>query len=273
MPPSRRVGMRRRNNARRDQAIRATSPRKTELIIEFILTPTRVITVASPAYLKTRGRPKHLKDIEQADCTDFYDAVRGRAHEWEMRRKNKVLPLRVKGRLLTPDRGAMLGAREAGAGIVQVLEIGCEHLLRSGRLIELFPERSDERFAPYAIYPSRHHRAAKVRAFIDFVVDVLKIEAGQRGLAKIERSRRPRRLDSQSPRPRGSASPDEPAATLRTLEIAADDSERRTSIAGTLPPMSVSEAYVNRVPVPVGVSIHSPRERSAMQSAVGFLPT
>lgn len=142
------------------------------------LTETRVVTVASPAYLKTHGRPKHPKDIEQADCIDFYDGVRGRAYEWEMRRKTKVLPLRVKGRLLTSDSGTLLGACEAGAGIAQVLEIGCEHLLRSGRLIELFPEWSDERFALYAIYPSRHHRAAKVRAFIDFVVDVLKIEAG-----------------------------------------------------------------------------------------------
>lgn len=142
------------------------------------LTETRVITVASPAYLKTHGRPKHPKDIEHADCIDFYDGVRGRAYEWEMRRKTKVLPLRVKGRLLTSDSGTLLAACEAGAGIAQVLEIGCEHLLRSGRLVELFPQWSDERFALYAIYPSRHHRAAKVRAFIDFVVEVLKIEAG-----------------------------------------------------------------------------------------------
>lgn len=46
----------------------------------------------------------------------------------------------------------------------------------------------------------------------------------------------------QSPMPRGNASPAEPAATLRTLEMAADESERRTSIAGTFPPMSVSDA-------------------------------
>lgn len=46
----------------------------------------------------------------------------------------------------------------------------------------------------------------------------------------------------QSPMPRGNVSPDEPAATLRTLEMAADESERRTSIAGTFPPMSVSDA-------------------------------
>lgn len=160
-----------------DLALRFGEPPVGSFVARKLI-ETRVITVASPAYLKAHGRPKHPKDIEQADCIDFYDGVRGRAYAWEMRRKNKVLPLRVKGRLLTSDSGTLLGACEAGAGIAQVLEIGCEHLLRSGRLVELFPQWSDERFALYAIYPSRHHRAAKVRAFIDFVVEVLKIEAG-----------------------------------------------------------------------------------------------
>jgi len=49
--------------------------------------------------------------------------------------------------------------------------------LRSGRLVELFPGWSDERFPLYAIFPSRLHRAAKVRAFIDFVLEILKSNA------------------------------------------------------------------------------------------------
>ncbi|HET7778605.1 MAG TPA: LysR family transcriptional regulator [Rudaea sp.] len=141
------------------------------------LTETRVITVASPAYIKAHGKPKHPKEIEKRDCIDFYDAANGRPYDWELRRKNEVLPLRVKGRLLTSDSGTLLGACEAGIGIAQIIEIGCRHLLRSGRLVELFPGWSDERFPLYAIFPSRLHRAAKVRAFIDFVVEILKSDA------------------------------------------------------------------------------------------------
>jgi DNA-binding transcriptional LysR family regulator len=137
------------------------------------LAETRVITVASPAYLKRHGRPRHPKDVETRECIDFYDAAHGRPYAWEVRRKKEVLPLRVKGRLLVSDSGTLLSACEAGAGIAQILEIGCGQLLRSGRLIELFPGWSDERFPLYAIYPSRLHRAAKVRAFIDFVVAIL----------------------------------------------------------------------------------------------------
>lgn len=138
------------------------------------LTEARVITVASPSYIRAHGKPKHPKEIEKRDCIDFYDAANGRPYDWELRRKNEVLPLRVKGRLLTSDSGTLIGACEAGFGIAQVIEIGSEQILRSGRLVELFPGWSDERFPLYAIFPTRLHRAAKVRAFIDFVMEILK---------------------------------------------------------------------------------------------------
>jgi DNA-binding transcriptional LysR family regulator len=137
------------------------------------LAETRVLTVASPAYIKAKGRPRHPKEIEQHDCIDFYDAANARPYDWEMRRKKEVLPLRVKARMLVSDSGTLIGACEAGAGIVQILEIGCEQLLKSGRLVELFPDWSDERFPLYAIYPSRLHRAAKVRAFIEFCLEIM----------------------------------------------------------------------------------------------------
>jgi DNA-binding transcriptional LysR family regulator len=142
------------------------------------LTETRVITVASPAYIKAHGKPTHPREVEARDCIDFYDAANARPYDWEVRRKNEVLPLRIKGRLLVSDTGTLIGACEAGAGIAQILEIGCEHLLRSGRLIELFPGWSDERFPLHAIFPSRLHRAAKVRAFMDFISEIVAADAG-----------------------------------------------------------------------------------------------
>jgi DNA-binding transcriptional LysR family regulator len=137
------------------------------------LVETRVLTVASPAYVKTHGWPRHPQDIEKYHCIDFYDAANARPYDWEFRRKSEVLPLRVKGRLLVSDSGTLLGACEAGAGIAQLLELGCAHLLASGRLIELFPDWSDERFPLYAIYPSRLHRAAKVRMFVEFCLEIM----------------------------------------------------------------------------------------------------
>jgi DNA-binding transcriptional LysR family regulator len=168
-----------------DLALRFGEPPQGSLVARKLI-ETRVLTVASPSYIKASGRPRHPKDVEQRDCIDFYDAANARPYDWEMRRKKEVLPLRVKARLLVSDSGTLIGACEAGAGIAQILEIGCEQLLRSGRLVELFPEWSDERFPLYAIYPSRLHRAAKVRAFIEFCLeimggDVANTSAGRRG--------------------------------------------------------------------------------------------
>jgi len=155
-----------------DLALRFGEPPQGSFVARK-LAETRVITVASPLYLKTHGRPRHPRELEQRECLDFYDAAHGRPYDWEMRRKKEVLPLRIRSRLLVSDSGTLLGACEAGAGIAQILEIGHEQLLRSGRLVELFPDWSDERFPLHAIYPSRLHRAAKVRAFIEFCLEIL----------------------------------------------------------------------------------------------------
>ncbi len=155
-----------------DLALRFGEPSQGSFVARKLL-ETRVLTVASPSYIKAHGRPRQPKEIEGCECIDFYDAANARPYSWEMRRKKQVLPLRIRARLLVSDSETLIGACEAGAGIAQVLEIGCAELLRGGRLIELFPEWSDERFPLYAIYPSRLHRAAKVRAFIEFCLEII----------------------------------------------------------------------------------------------------
>src|ERR1700721_100958 len=155
-----------------DLALRFGEPPVGSFVARKLI-ETRVLTVASPSYIKAHGKPRHPKEIEGRDCIDFYDAANARPYDWEMRRNKEVLPLRVKACLLVSDSGTLIGACEAGAGIAQVLEIGCAELLRGGRLVELFPEWSDERFPLYAIYPSRLHRAAKVRMFIEFCMEIV----------------------------------------------------------------------------------------------------
>ena len=46
--------------------------------------------------------------------------------------------------------------------------------LNQGTLIELFPDWPDETFPLYALYPSRHLPPARLRAFIEFILDVTK---------------------------------------------------------------------------------------------------
>jgi DNA-binding transcriptional LysR family regulator len=67
----------------------------------------------------------------------------------------------------------MLGACLAGAGIARFKASGVQELLDKGKLIELLPDYAGEHFSLFVLYPSRHLPAAKVRAFIDFIVEIL----------------------------------------------------------------------------------------------------
>jgi DNA-binding transcriptional LysR family regulator len=68
----------------------------------------------------------------------------------------------------------MLGACLAGAGVAQVMALGVQDLLDQGRLVELFPDWPGETFPLYALYPSRHQPPAKLRAFLEFLLESTK---------------------------------------------------------------------------------------------------
>jgi DNA-binding transcriptional LysR family regulator len=119
------------------------------------------------------GRPKHPADVADHACIAFYDAANGRAFDWEFRKRRRVLPVNITSRLLVSDVGAMLSACEAGSGIAQIMQLGAQDLIASGKLVELFPDWSGELFSLYGLYPSRQHRAAKVRAFVNFCLKIL----------------------------------------------------------------------------------------------------
>ena len=156
-----------------DLAVRFGEPRESTLIARKLL-DTRVITVASPGYIKKHGRPLVPADLEREPhtCIHFRDPETGRPFQWEFHRGKKKVLIAARGRLSANDVGTMHGVCLAGHGVAQVLALGTEQLLASGRLMDLFPDWPDETFPLYAAYPSRHHLPAKVRAFFDFIVSL-----------------------------------------------------------------------------------------------------
>src|SRR5271170_8354442 len=60
-----------------DLALRFGEPPVGSFVARKLI-ETRVLTVASPAYIKAHGKPRHPKEIEERDCIDFYDAANAR---------------------------------------------------------------------------------------------------------------------------------------------------------------------------------------------------
>ena len=160
-----------------DVAVRFGEPPSSSLVARKLL-DTRIVTVATPSYLKRHGRPAKPADLANHVCIQVRSPLTGQPFPWEFHRGRRVIEVPTSGRLLLTDVGTILGTCLSGVGVAQIKALGIQELLDDGKLIDLFPDWPDERFPLYALYPSRHLPAAKVRAFIDFVMAAIEPKAG-----------------------------------------------------------------------------------------------
>lgn len=137
-----------------------------------LLLRTRVITVASPAYLARKGVPRQPEDLGAHDCIQYIDPLRGKPFSWEFQRAKEVIPVETNGYLTTNDVDTMVQACLSGLGVAQTLAINVQHLLDSGALVELLPQWPDETYPLYIIRPSRRLAPAAVEAFLNFCSEI-----------------------------------------------------------------------------------------------------
>ncbi|WP_155646876.1 LysR family transcriptional regulator [Burkholderia territorii] len=155
-----------------DVAVRFGEPPSSSLVARKLL-ETRTVTVAAPAYVKRHGRPAAPADLAGHACIQMRNTLTGQPLEWVYQLGRKRVPVRTTGRLLVNDAGTMLGACLAGVGIARFKASGVAGLIEQGRLVELLADWRGEAFPLFAYYPSRHLPPAKVRAFVDFVAEIL----------------------------------------------------------------------------------------------------
>jgi DNA-binding transcriptional LysR family regulator len=101
-----------------DLAVRFGEPRPSTLVARKLL-DTRIVTAASPGYLKKYGRPLKPADLEREphNCIQYRDPETGRPFVWEFHRPRKKVIIDARGRLMVNDVSTMHGACLAGHGI------------------------------------------------------------------------------------------------------------------------------------------------------------
>ena len=119
------------------------------------------------------GRPAKPADLVDHACLQVRNPVTGQPSHGNSSAAARSFKVPTTGRLLLTDAGTILATALAGVGVAQIKAVGIQRTLDSGEFVDLFPDWTGERFPLYALYPSRHLPAAKVRAFIDFVMEVL----------------------------------------------------------------------------------------------------
>lgn len=152
-----------------DLSLRFGQPRASSMVSRKLM-QTRIVTVASPTYLRRHGKPETPHDLAQHQCIQFRNPHDGLPFAWEFHRGRKKLVVATSGQLLVNDAATLHSTCLGGAGIAQIIELGAERWLADGKLVEIFPGWSDERFPLYALYPSRRLLPPKTQAFLEFVI-------------------------------------------------------------------------------------------------------
>lgn len=115
-----------------DVAVRFGPPDASSLIVRKLL-ETRVVTVASPAYLERQGEPRSPHDLAHHEALLFRDPQTGVPFPWEFQRGDELVEIRLRSRLVLDDPSVAISACLAGNGIFQSLAIGLAPFLSRGR--------------------------------------------------------------------------------------------------------------------------------------------
>lgn len=130
--------------------------------------PLRYAIVASPEYLRRRGKPSTPRDLIQHDCIRRRFPG-GTLVFWEFEKKKEALAISPSGRLTLGSAHQELQAALAGQGIAHVFEDYAKTHIDSGKLVQLLRDWSPELSSWYLYYPSKRHVSAAMRAFLDHV--------------------------------------------------------------------------------------------------------
>jgi DNA-binding transcriptional LysR family regulator len=152
-----------------DLAIRIGAP-GSDNVVARELGATRLVPCASPAYLAAHGAPQVPEDLARHNCFT-YEYVSPR-NVWRFRDPGGAeRSVRVSGNLHSNNGDLLAEVAARGAGIVfePAFIVGPE--VRAGRLVPLLQDFDPHAAPIYAVYPSRKHLSAKVRLFVDFLVE------------------------------------------------------------------------------------------------------
>ena len=132
------------------------------------LAASRNVVCASPEYLRAHGTPMMPAELAQHACI-VYEYV---GSEWTLLDADgRAQTVRVRAAMQTNNGDTAAAAARAGLGIVWQPTFLVGPDLRAGRLVPLLPGWRVPDIDILAVYPSRRHLSAKVRAMIDFLAE------------------------------------------------------------------------------------------------------
>jgi LysR family transcriptional regulator for bpeEF and oprC len=155
-----------------DCAVRAVDIPDDSTLVARRISSLRWLTCASPAYLKARGLPASVADLERHECIRAVSPSTGRTVDWRFERNGERATFTPRGRVGVNSLEAAGAAAAYGMGIAQVTEVLAAPHLRAGELRAVLGDWAAPAPALMVVYPSNRYLSTKVRAFGDFVAEI-----------------------------------------------------------------------------------------------------
>ena len=152
-----------------DVAIRTREFEPDSNIMIRRLGSTRRILCAAPSYLAARDLPRQPQDLLSHDFLVY--VLANKSHELRLSRGHEVETINVQGLLESNDGQVLRQAALDGLGILVLPNYIVYDDIVAGRLVPILNDWDLPRLQINIAYPSRKHLSAKVRSFIDFMVD------------------------------------------------------------------------------------------------------
>jgi DNA-binding transcriptional LysR family regulator len=130
----------------------------------------RRIVVASRGYLRRRGEPDRPETIAVHETIQF--GAPTAPPDWRFVEDGREIRIACKPRLLTNSADAAIQYAEQDGGLTQVLAYQASAAIKAGRL-QIVLEKFEQPALPiHLVYPTSRLLSAKVRTFIDLVIEL-----------------------------------------------------------------------------------------------------
>ncbi|MCE4545895.1 MULTISPECIES: LysR family transcriptional regulator [unclassified Caballeronia] len=141
-------------------------------LVGRLLHNAQLRVVASPEYLRRHPAPARPEALRDHVCLGFVMPDSGRPLPWSFAEEAKTayeIPVRP---AMTFDHPfATLACAVNGGGVTQLFDFTVEDDLRDGRLVEVLAQYRPLPQPIFAVYPTNRHLSAKVRTFVDFLLE------------------------------------------------------------------------------------------------------
>lgn len=151
-----------------DVAIRSGALGDSALVARKLTEATRMI-VASPLYLKKHGTPRVPADLLQHNCLTLPGS---QWMHWPFHSHEGINRLEISGTFTSDNADLLFDMAVAGLGIARLADFMVARAVQQGLLVPLLEESHlPESFPIHALTVPGRHRAPRIRAFLDFVVE------------------------------------------------------------------------------------------------------